>query len=164
MTKIAPLLTSQPGGFCETERTALEAARRILRRRLRATDVISSWAMLTEFLAINAVGERVEVFRVLFLNTKHHLICDEIMGRGTIDHTPVYVREVLRRALEVDASAIILCHNHPSGDVTPSKEDIKITKRIKAACDVLEIRLHDHVIVGFGRETQTVSLRAFGHI
>lgn len=135
--------------FSDAEIAMLEAARQLLRKQLTARPVITSWSMLTDYLALMVVDERVEVFRVLFLDTKNRLICDETMARGTIDQTAVYVREVMRRALEVDASAMILCHNHPSGDPTPSTSDIDQTKKINSACGLLGITLHDHVIVGW---------------
>jgi DNA repair protein RadC len=89
-----------------------------------------------------------EQFRVLFLDKRNRLLADEVQGRGTVDHTPVYVREVVKRALELSASAIILVHNHPSGDPTPSRADIEMTKEIIAAGDKLDIAVHDHIIVG----------------
>jgi DNA repair protein RadC len=89
-----------------------------------------------------------EAFRVLFLDKKNQLIADEILGQGTVDHAPVYPREVMRRALELSASHLILVHNHPSGDPTPSAADVEMTKRIVEAGKVLSIVIHDHVVVG----------------
>ena len=88
-----------------------------------------------------------EQFRVLFLDRRNHLIADEVHQRGTIDHTPVYPREVVKRAIELGASAILIAHNHPSGDPTPSHADIEMTKAIKEACQVLGITVHDHVVI-----------------
>jgi DNA repair protein RadC len=95
--------------------------------------------------------ERVEQFRVLFLDNRNRLLADEAQQRGTVNHTPVYPREVAKRALELHATALILVHNHPSGDPTPSAEDIAMTREIKAAAATLSIVLHDHVVVGNGR-------------
>ena len=102
---------------------------------------------------LNAVlaRERVEQFRVLFLDTRNRLLADEAQARGTVNHTPVYPREVVKRALELHATAIILVHNHPSGDPTPSRDDIDMTRQIKQAAAALSIVLHDHVIIGNGR-------------
>ena len=100
-----------------------------------------------------------EQFRILFLDKRNRLLADEVQGKGTVDHTPVYVREVLRRALELSASAIVLVHNHPSGDPTPSRADIEMTKEIINAADKLDIAVHDHLIVG---RDGHISLRAAG--
>ncbi len=150
------------GRFSEADLATLDAARQLLKQHLVARPVITSWQMLTDYLALMNVDERVEVFRVLFLDTKNRLICDETMSRGTIDQTSVYVREVMRRALELDASALILCHDHPSGDPTPSNSDIIETKKIQDACNVLGLTLHDHVIVAFGRESDAYSMKSKG--
>ncbi|MFV0297409.1 MAG: RadC family protein [Hyphomicrobiaceae bacterium] len=148
--------------FSEAEVSTVDAARAILRRHVRTTDALQSWRMLTDYLALNAIQERVEVFRVLLLDRKNRLIRDRIMTRGSIDHVPVYVGEVVRAALVLDASAIILCHNHPSGDPLPSQADIEMTRKIVAACKVMEITVHDHIIVGFGQERNAFSMRAAG--
>ena len=103
----------------------------------------------------------VERFHVLYLDRKNRLISDERLGVGTVDHVPVYPREVVRRALDLNASALILVHNHPSGDPEPSEADIAMTKEVEKACGVLGLTLHDHIIVGAGRE---VSLRGLGHL
>ena len=149
-------------GFSEAEIATIGAAREILRRHARSTTALQSWTMLTDYLALNALHERVEVFRVLLLDRKNKLIRDRVMTRGSIDHVPVYVSEVLRSALVLDASAIIMCHNHPSGDPQPSQADIELTGRIVAACKVMEIVVHDHIIVGFGREQNAFSMRVAG--
>jgi DNA repair protein RadC len=94
--------------------------------------------------------ERIEHFRVLFLDNRNRLLADEAQARGTVNHTPVYPREVVKRALEVHATAIILVHNNPSGDPTPSREDIEMTQEIKQAANALGVVVHDHVIVGNG--------------
>ncbi|MDZ4135018.1 MAG: DNA repair protein RadC, partial [Paracoccaceae bacterium] len=102
-----------------------------------------------------------EQFRILFLDRKNVLIADEEQAKGTVDHVPVYPREVVKRALEVNASALILVHNHPSGDPTPSEADIAMTAQINDAAAVLGITLHDHLIIGRERE---VSFRALGYL
>ncbi len=149
-------------GFSEAEIATIDAAREILRKHARSTEALQSWTMLTDYLALNAVHERVEVFRVLLLDRKNRLIRDRLMTRGSIDHVPVYVSEVFRSALVLDASAIIMCHNHPSGDPHPSQSDIDLTRKIVEACKVMEIVIHDHIIVGFGREKNAFSMRAAG--
>jgi len=103
----------------------------------------------------------IEEFRVLFLDRKNVLIADEPQARGTIDHVPVYPREVAKRALELNASSLILVHNHPSGDPTPSAEDIKMTEQVEAALKTLGLALIDHVVIGKG---DTISFRAIGYI
>ena len=156
-------IVERPGsGFSEAEIATIDAARDILRRHARSTAALQSWTMLTDYLALNAVRERVEVFRVLLLDRKNKLIRDRVMTRGSIDHVPVYVSEVLRSALVLDASALILCHNHPSGDPQPSQTDIDLTGKIVEACKLMEIVVHDHIIVGFGREKNAFSMRAAG--
>jgi DNA repair protein RadC len=102
-----------------------------------------------------------EQFRILFLDRKNVLIADEAQARGTVDHVPVYPREVVKRALELNASALILVHNHPSGDPTPSEADITVTHQIKEAAGILGITLHDHLIIGKNRET---SFKAQGYL
>src|SRR6185312_4314481 len=109
---------------------------------------LSSWAALLDYCtAAMARGEK-EEFRVLFLDRKNVLIADEVQSRGTIDHTPVYPREIVKRALEHAATAIILVHNHPSGDPTPSKADIEMTRDIAKAALALGITVHDHLVIG----------------
>lgn len=157
--KIAERGTS---GFSEAEIATIDAAREILRRHAWSTVALQSWTMLTDYLALNALHEWVEVFRVLLLDRKNRLICDRVMTRGSIDHVPVYVSEVFRSALVLDASALILCHNHPSGDPQPSQTDIELTGKIVEACKVMEIVIHDHIIVGFGPEENAFSMRVAG--
>jgi DNA repair protein RadC len=94
-----------------------------------------------------------EQFRILYLDRKNILIADETQAAGTVDHVPVYPREVAKRALELNASAVILVHNHPSGDPTPSHEDVEMTERVRFACEAIEVTVHDHVIIGKDRET-----------
>ena len=157
-----PIAERPSSGFSEAEIATIDAAREILRRHGRSTIALQSWTMLTDYLALNAVNERVEVFRVLLLDRKNKLIRDRVMTRGSIDHVPVYVSEVLRAALVLDASAIIMCHNRPSGDPEPGQTDVELTGRIVEACKVMEITVHDHIIVGFGQEKNAFSMRAAG--
>ena len=122
---------------------------------------ISSWSALIDYVRTELQHEKREQFRILFLDRKNQLIADEIMGHGTVDHAPVYTREVARRALELHASALILVHNHPSGDPTPSRADIDITREIIDALDPFDITVHDHLIAGTGGVT---SLKSAGLI
>ena len=110
--------------------------------------LLNNWQRIVDYCRMAMAHETVEQFRLLFLDRKNHLIAEEVQQRGTIDHTPVYPREVVKRALEIGAGALILAHNHPSGDPTPSKEDITMTKAIAAACLPLGITVHDHIIIG----------------
>jgi DNA repair protein RadC len=123
--------------------------------------VIGSWQKLLDYCAGAMAHEPREQFRLLFLDRKNALIADEVQQTGTVDHTPVYVREVMRRALELSASAVILVHNHPSGDPTPSRADIDMTKKLVAAGEPLGVQIHDHIIIGKGR---TSSLKSLGLI
>ena len=126
---------------------ARAAAERLARAEARKESVLSSWPALTDYVRVAMAREPREQFRVLFLNRKNILIADEIQGQGTVDHTPLYPREVVKRALELGATAVILVHNHPSGDPTPSKADIEMTREVRDAAQKLGIALHDHVIV-----------------
>ena len=110
--------------------------------------VISSWSALLAYIKLALAHEPREQFRVLFLDKKNQLISDEVMNHGTVDHAPVYPREVARRALELAASAVILVHNHPSGDPTPSQADVEMTRQVMAACRTLNLAVHDHLVVG----------------
>jgi len=127
------------------------AAQRLAKAEVLYRPVLSNWDRLMEYLQAVLAREKVEQFRVLFLDNRNRLLADEPQGTGTVNHTPVYPREVVKRALELHATAIILVHNHPSGDPAPSQEDIEMTKEIKQAANTLSIVLHDHVIVGNGR-------------
>lgn len=133
------------------------AAQRMARSRVIQRPVLSSWNALLDYCHTVMSHAEQEHFRILFLDRKNVLIADEEQSRGTIDHVPVYPREVVKRALELGASALILVHNHPSGDPTPSTADIDMTRQIAQACTVLGITLHDHLIIGKDRE---VSLRS----
>jgi DNA repair protein RadC len=125
-----------------------EAALRAGRDRIGKRPVISSWSALLAYVRTALAHEPREQFRVLFLDKKNQLIADEVMNHGTVDHAPVYPREVMRRALELSSSNIILLHNHPSGDPTPSRPDIDMTKQIIEAGRALKIAVHDHLVVG----------------
>ena len=133
-------------------------ATRLSRAKVLNRQVISSWQALLDYCHTAMSHRETEHFRVLFLDRKNTLIADEELGRGTVDHVPVYPREVLRRALEVNASALILVHNHPSGDPTPSSADIAMTEQIQTAAQALSITLHDHLIIGKSRESSFRSL------
>lgn len=124
------------------------AALRLSKTRLIGKPALSSWAALLDYCAAAMARGVREEFRVLFLDRKNILIADEVQSTGTIDHTPVYPREIVKRALELGASALILVHNHPSGDPTPSRADIEMTREIAAAAKPLKIAVHDHVVVG----------------
>ena len=137
------------------------AALRLALAGVKDRPLLASWPALLDYLHAALARERVEQFRVLFLDAKNRLIADEAQGRGTVNHTPVYPREVVRRALELHATAIILVHNHPSGDPTPSRADVEMTAEVKRAAEALGIVLHDHVIVALGAHA---SLRALGLI
>jgi DNA repair protein RadC len=125
-----------------------EGALRIARGALAKRAVISSWSALLGYVRTALAHESREQFRVLFLDKKNQLIADEVLGQGTVDHAPVYPREVARRALELSACALILVHNHPSGDPEPSGADIDMTRQIVDAVRALKIAVHDHLVVG----------------
>jgi DNA repair protein RadC len=127
------------------------AALRLARAEVLHQPVLNDWDRLMAYLNAVMARERVEQFRVLFLDNRNRLLADEAQARGTVNHTPVYPREVVKRALELHATALILVHNHPSGDPTPSREDIEMTREITSAAAALSIVLHDHVVVGNGR-------------
>ncbi|HZF75473.1 MAG TPA: DNA repair protein RadC [Acetobacteraceae bacterium] len=127
------------------------AALRLMRAEVRDQPVLNNWDRLIAYLSAALARETVEQFRILFLDTKNRLLADEAQARGTVNHTPVYPREVVKRALELQATALILVHNHPSGDPTPSRADIEMTAEVKRAAGVLGIVVHDHLIVGNGR-------------
>jgi DNA repair protein RadC len=133
-------------------KAAQAAALRLLRAEVREMPVLNNWDRLTGYLTAAMARERIEQFRVLYLDTRNRLIADEAQARGTVNHTPVYPREVVKRALELGATALILVHNHPSGDPTPSRADMEMTAEVKTAAGVLGIVLHDHLIIGNGRQ------------
>ena len=148
-----------PAGQAARLKLAADVARRVLAAPLRVRCALSSWTAVSDYLRAALAGRTREEFRVLFLDKRNRLIRDEVMGRGTVDHAPVYPREVVRRALELDASALVLAHNHPAGDPTPSTADIEITRQVVAAAQALRIAVHDHVVVG---GQSVASFRALG--
>ncbi len=127
-----------------------QAALRLLKHDMESGHVLSSWQAVIDYCQASMGREKIEQFRLLFLNNRNRLIADEIQQRGTIDHTPLYPREVVKRALELGASAVIMVHNHPSGDPTPSKADIHMTREVRDALSKIGISLHDHLIIGKG--------------
>ncbi len=124
------------------------AAERFARGKMRKRLAMGSWNEVLDYCRTAMAFESREIFRILFLDRKNGLIADEVQGAGTVDHTPVYPREVIRRALELSATAIVLVHNHPSGDPTPSSQDVKMTLDIMAIAKPLGLAVHDHIIVG----------------
>lgn len=134
------------------------AAQRLAQTKVIKRPALSSWAALLDYCTAAMAREPAEQFRVLFLDRKNILIADEVQSRGTIDHTPVYPREIVKRALELSASAIILVHNHPSGDPTPSRADIEMTREIEKAARALSIAVHDHLVIGRGGHASFKSL------
>ncbi|HHI82947.1 MAG TPA: JAB domain-containing protein [Rhizobiales bacterium] len=124
------------------------AALRLQQKTILNKTPLQSWTQLIDYCRSSMAYNKIEQFRILFLDRKNILIADEVQQQGTVDHTPVYPREVIKRALELSASSIILVHNHPSGDVTPSRADINMTRQIVEAAEKLNITVHDHIIVG----------------
>ena len=136
------------GEACITEFKVVQAASRFLRGAVKKRPVLSSWSSVLDYCrSAQAFADR-EQFRVLFLDKRNQLIADELQQTGTVDHTPVYPREVVKRALELSATALILVHNHPSGDPTPSRADVQMTQAIIDVAKPLGIAVHDHIIVG----------------
>ena len=124
------------------------AAQRFAKGAVKKRLPMGSWSEVVDYCRTSMAFEKREIFRILFLDKKNGLIADEVQGSGTVDHTPVYPREVVRRALELSATAIVLVHNHPSGDPTPSTQDVKMTLDIVAIAKPLGVTVHDHIIVG----------------
>jgi len=165
---LAAVLSAEPDSLLAVEGmgkasvAALKAVRaagvRLLRAEVADRPVLSSWKQLLDYCNAAAGFAEIEEFHLLFLDRKNALISHERQQRGTIDHTPVYPREVVKRALELGASALIMVHNHPSGDPTPSKADIEMTREVQKAAAALGLSLHDHVILGRGRHTSLKSL------
>ena len=150
-------------GMGESSVAALKLAQasavRLLQRQLAERDVIGSWSMLVDYCTAAMAHEPVEQLRLLFLDRKNALIADEVQQRGTVDHTPLYTREGVKRALELGACGLILGHNHPSGDATPSEGDIQMTHEVRDALEKIGIALHDHLVIG---RTGHASFRAKG--
>ena len=128
------------------------AAQRLARSRILQRHVISSWDAVLDYCHTTMAHRDTEQFRVLYLDRKNVLVADEAQAQGTVDHVPVYPREVVKRALELNASALILVHNHPSGDPTPSEADIAMTRQVQIAAEALGLTLHDHLVIGKSRE------------
>ena len=168
---LAHVLDAEPGallqvdGVGEASVAALKsvalAARRMARSQVRDRPVLGSWQALLDYLTIDMGHLTVERVRVLYLDTRNHLILDHHVGDGSIDEAAIHPREVIRKAMDVGATALILVHNHPSGDPSPSSADIQITRRIAEAGRLMGVTVHDHVIVG---RNDHVSLRAKGLI
>lgn len=168
---LAEVLTASHDRLCEVpgikEATAIDlslvrmAADELALGQVAGREVLSSWQQLLNYCRSTMAFSKVEELRILFLDRRNQLIRDELQQSGTIDHTPVYPREVVKRALELEASAIILVHNHPSGDPTPSQADVTMTNAITRAAQLLGVTVHDHVIVG---RDGHASLRAMGLI
>jgi len=148
-------------GAAAAIKIAQASALRLLKSEIEDRPVLGSWQALLDYLHADMAHERTERVRVLFLNSKNMLIRDELMSQGSVDEAAVYVREVIRRALDLHATALILVHNHPSGDPSPSSQDIALTRHIAEAARHLNIQVHDHVIIGVRGHT---SLRAMGLI
>lgn len=142
-------------------KAVLEASCRLIKHETSEKPILNAWNKVIEYCHARMAHLEKEQFRLLFLNRKNELVADEIQQEGTVDQTPIYPREVVKRALDLNASAIIMVHNHPSGDPTPSDADIDITRRVKRALKQLDIRLYDHVIIGKNGHT---SLKAKGFI
>ena len=154
---------SKVDGVAETTIAALKLAQvsalRLARQQVMDRPILNSWERLNDYLAADMAHRSIEYFRLLFLDAKNHLIADEIQQSGTVSHTPAYPREIVKRALELGATAIILVHNHPSGDPTPSKADIDMTREIVKATAGVGIAVHDHLIVA---KSGTVSFKSLG--
>jgi DNA repair protein RadC len=133
-------------------------AHRMARAQVMERSVIASWDALMSYCKTVMAYRETEQFRILFLDAKNILIADEEQARGTVNHVPVYPREVAKRALELNATAIILVHNHPSGDPTPSRADIEMTGQIANACRAIGVAIHDHVVIGKGVDASFRSL------
>lgn len=156
------VLSAEPGQLMQVEgagpavvaelKIVEAAAQRLARSKVMNRPVLTNWDALLDYCHTAMAHAPIEQFRVLYLDRKNVLIADEQQARGTVDHVPVYPREVVRRALELNASAMILVHNHPSGDPTPSAADITMTRQIVAASETMGITVHDHIIVGKNRE------------
>jgi DNA repair protein RadC len=135
------------------------AAHQLARGQVQKRRVLSSWSNVLDYCRTAMAFADKEQFRVLFLDKRNRLIADELQQEGTVDHTPVYPREVVKRALELSATAIILVHNHPSGDPNPSQADVQMTKEIVSVAQPLGISVHDHIIVGKDGHASLKSLR-----
>jgi len=162
------VISAEPAALKEVEgvgdgavvalKTVQASALRLIQGEVIGRPVLANWERLLEYCRASMAFEKTERFRILFLDVKNVLIADELQQSGTVNHTPVYPREVVKRALELGASAIIMVHNHPSGDATPSRADVEITNEVRDAAAKLGITLHDHVIVVRSGHTSFKSL------
>jgi DNA repair protein RadC len=148
-------------GAAAALKIAQAAANRLLERRISKQPILSSWQALLDYLRVDMAYEPVERVRVLYLNSKNLLIANEKMWEGSVDESAVYIRDVIARALKLQATALIIVHNHPSGDPSPSQQDIRLTRDLIDAAKHLKVQVHDHVIVGAEGHR---SLRAMGLI
>ena len=156
----AEVISAEPAALAEVKgmgeaaiialKSVQSAALRLSRDEVMNRHVLSHWQQLVDYCKASMAYGKTEQFRILYLDRKNNLIADEVQQEGTVDHTPVYPREVVKRALELGATALIMVHNHPSGDPTPSKADIEMTREVQAAGERLGIVLHDHVVVSKG--------------
>lgn len=136
-----------PASFIPLIKLVNEASIRILKERIQKKNILTSWQSVLDYCKAAMGYESKEQFRIIFLDQKNRIIKDEVQQKGTIDEISIFPREIIKRALEINASSLILTHNHPSGDPSPSKEDIEITENIERALNTMDIRLHDHLII-----------------
>ena len=144
-------LLAVPGvtkSMCLNFKIVREVIRKLLQKNIMKKNILSSWGALIDYLKVTMQFFKTEQVRILFLNKKNILIADELQTSGTVDQTPIYPREIVKRVLLHEASAIILVHNHPSGHCTPSKSDIELTQKVVEACKSVNVIVHDHVIIG----------------
>jgi DNA repair protein RadC len=168
---LSAVLTAEPDALARTKgvgetavaaiKIAQAAALRLLRAEASAQPILSGWQALLDYLHADMAHGALERFRVLHLNARNMLICDDLMGEGTVDEAPVYVRKVIARAMELHSVALILVHNHPSGDPQPSRADIEVTRKLADAGKLLNISIHDHIVIGSSGHS---SMRALGLI
>ncbi len=145
--KLSEVIGNNNEAFCFTCRLTRELIRRTLKQEVIGQSIINNYDALIDYLKVSMGCLKVEQFRVLFLNTKNIMLADEILAVGTVDQISIYPREVIKRALYNESSAIILIHNHPSGNTQPSESDILLTNKIQKACNALNIKVHDHIII-----------------
>ncbi|MFC6047238.1 DNA repair protein RadC, partial [Methylobacterium hispanicum] len=158
--RLAEVEGISPGVIVDLKLTEA-AGRRLARGAVQERSLLSSWSAVLDYCRTTMAFSAREEFRILFLDKRNHLIADEVQGRGTVDHTPVYPREVARRALELSATAIILAHNHPSGDPSPSAADVRMTREVVNVLDPLGIIVHDHIILGRTGHASLKGLKLF---
>lgn len=169
--KLADVLSAEPQALRKVDKVgdaviatlkvAETLGQKMLRSKVEGENILGSWQALQDYCRGVMGNKKIEHFRILFLNNKNNLISDEVQQSGTVNHTAVYPREVVKRALELGATSLILVHNHPSGDTTPSKADIEMTKEIVIAAKALNIKIHDHLIVSRKDQTSMKTLGLF---